>query len=50
MKKYLKEDWPLYLIFLVIAIVIARGIATNTNKPQEIKFEENHLILAYFDG
>ena len=40
MKKYLKEDWPMYLIFLGVAIVIARGIATNKNKPQEITFEE----------
>lgn len=40
MKKYFKEDWPLYLIFLVVAIVIARGIATNTDNPQEITLEE----------
>ncbi len=37
MKKYLKEDWPMYLIFLVISIVIVKGIATNKNKIQDTK-------------
>ena len=39
MKKYLKDDWFLYLIFLVVAIVIARGIITS-EKPMQMISEE----------
>jgi thiosulfate dehydrogenase len=40
MKKYLKEDWPMYLIFLVVAIVIAREINTNKKPTEQITFQE----------
>ncbi len=37
MKKYLKDDWFLYLIFLVVAIVIIRDmVATEQKQPQTI--------------
>ncbi|MEJ7740915.1 MAG: c-type cytochrome [Chitinophagaceae bacterium] len=37
MKKYLKDDWFLYLIFLVVAIVIIRDLtATEQKQPQTI--------------
>ena len=40
MKIYIKKDWPMYLIFLAITIVIVKGITTkNKNNPQPI-FEE----------
>jgi len=41
MKKYLKDNWLLYLIFLVIAIVIAREINTNKKPTEQITFQEN---------
>ena len=40
MKKYLKDDWPMYLIFLVVAIVTTREIAINNETNPEISFEE----------
>ena len=40
MKKYLKEDWPMYIIFLVVAIVIARGIISGSNKIHQTILEQ----------
>ena len=36
MKKHLKDDWFLYLIFLVLSIVIVREIATSKEKQLQI--------------
>ncbi|WP_018614589.1 c-type cytochrome [Segetibacter koreensis] len=33
MKKNLKKVWPIYLVFLVVAIVIGKAMLTNNNKP-----------------
>ena len=40
MKKYLKEDWPMYLIFLVVFIVIAQEVSNNRIYTQETVAEE----------
>ena len=41
MKKYLKEDWPMYLIFLIVALVITREIIINkTDNTEEIIADE----------
>ncbi len=40
MKKYLKEDWPMYLIFLFVAIVFGRGFINHQSEPPEISFKE----------
>ncbi len=43
MKKYLKEDWLLYLIFLAVAIVIAREIIPSKKPTEQITFQEKPL-------
>jgi thiosulfate dehydrogenase len=40
MKKYLKEDWPMYLIFLVVIIVITNEILQNSKEVKQITFNE----------
>ncbi len=40
MKKYLKDDWLLYLIFLVVAVVSAKEIITHKKNAARITFEE----------
>ena len=40
MKKYLKEDWPMYLIFLVIAFVIVKDVFISNNKKSKTAIEE----------
>ena len=40
MKKYLKKDWPIYLIFLVVTVVIVKEVSTNKKNNQQITSEE----------
>jgi thiosulfate dehydrogenase len=41
MNKYLKEDWPMYLIFLIVALVITREIImSKTDDLSEVVAEE----------
>ena len=40
MKKYLKEDWPLYLIFLGVLFVITKKTIESLNKP-EITYQQD---------
>lgn len=40
MKKYLKDDWFLYLIFLVVAIVFIRDMTTSQQKQPQIISEQ----------
>lgn len=40
MKKYLKDDWFLYLLFLVVTIVIVREMTTSKEKQSQIISEE----------
>ncbi len=42
MKKYLKQDWFLYIIFIVVVVVIATEVMTGNNSTQPIIFDEEH--------
>ena len=40
MKKYLKDDWFMYLLFAVVALVIVKENATNNNTPKQATVEK----------
>jgi thiosulfate dehydrogenase len=40
MKKYLKEDWPMYLIFLVVIIVITNEILQGNKEAKQATYKE----------
>lgn len=40
MKRYIKEDWPMYLIFLIIIIVITSGLLSESKTNPDVILNE----------